>query len=330
LGQFPIKNNEEKFIGELTIAVSEEESYRVLNNLIWVLVISFPMVLLIQFLASSVAASKAIEPVNELIRTASRISDSNISTRLALPVHRDELYELTQTINELLARIEASLIRQKQFTSDASHEIRTPLSAIRGTLEVLVRKQREPNVYEEKISAIIKEVDRLDQLLDQLLQLARVESDKVVVRNEPLKLAEIVSVSSAKWKDMAVGKNISLTVQVPPGVIIPADRIYLELILDNLLNNAIKYGKMHGNVFVNWDDQTKTLIVQDDGIGISPEHLPHIFNRFYRADESRSSLIKGNGLGLSIAKKLADIQGIQLVAESIPDVGTTFSLRFQG
>lgn len=328
LGQFPIKNNSGKDIGNLTIAISEQESFNILNNLIRVLLISFPLVLLIQFLTSSVAASKAIAPVHQLIRTASRIGDSNISTRLVLPVHKDELFELTKTINELLARIEASMIQQKQFTSDASHEIRTPLSAIRGTLEVLVRKQREPKVYEEKISGIIKEVDRLDTLLDQLLQLARVESNKAVARNETIILAEAILISVGKWEQLATDKAISLTVNVPDSVCITGDRIYLELILDNLLNNAIKYGKEHGNVFVNWDEETKTLAIQDDGIGISPEHLPHIFNRFYRADESRSSLVKGNGLGLSIAKKLADLQGIELVAESIPDIGSTFSLRF--
>lgn len=328
LGQFPILNNERKFIGELTIAVSEEESYRVLNNLIWILVISFPLVLIIQFLASSLAASKAIEPVNKLIHTASRISDSNISTRLTLPVHQDELYELTKTINELLARIEASLIRQKQFTSDASHEIRTPLSAIRGTLEVLVRKPREPKVYEEKISGIINEVDRLDVLLDQLLQLARLESDKVAIRNESIELAGLVSASAEKFEAMANEKGISVQLTVPEDIRVTGDRIFLELIVENIMNNAIKYGRENGHVVVFWNADSKALCIQDDGIGISADDLPNIFNRFYRADESRSASVKGNGLGLSIVKKLADLQGIDLVADSMPGQGSIFSLRF--
>lgn len=328
LGQFPIINNDKKFIGELTIAVSEEESFTILNNLIWVLVISFPLVLIVQFLASSVAASKAIEPVNELIHTASRIGDSNISTRLTLPVHQDELFELTKTINELLARIEASLIRQKQFTSDASHEIRTPLAAIRGTLEVLVRKPREPKVYEEKISGIINEVDRLDILLDQLLQLARLESDKVAIRNEAIQLAGLVAASGEKLMAGANEKSIELQLNVGANVFVTADRIFLELIVDNIVNNAIKYGREKGHVKVFWKEDFRTLYVQDDGIGISAEDLPNIFNRFYRADESRSASVKGNGLGLSIVKKLADLQGIDLVAESTPGQGSIFSLRF--
>lgn len=328
LGQFLIKNEGGKDIGKLTIAISEQESFNILSNLIRVLLISFPLVLLVQFLASSLAASKAIDPVNQLIRTASKISDSNISTRLTLPQHKDELYELTKTINELLARIEVSLIQQKQFTSDASHEIRTPLAAIRGTLEVLIRRQRESRIYEEKISGIIKEVDRLDALLEQLLQLARIESNKAVSRNESVRLAEVVKISADKWSQLASSKKINFCLNVPETVVITGDRIYMELILDNLLNNAIKYGVANGKVSVDWNDEQKKLSVQDDGIGISAEHLPHIFNRFYRADESRSSIIQGNGLGLSIAKRLTNLQGIELSAASIPGEGSTFFLAF--
>ena len=327
LGQFPIINNNGENIGKLTIAVSQEESFNILNNLIWVLLISFPLVLLVQFFASSIAASKAIEPVHQLIQTASRIGDSNISTRLGLPGHRDELFELTQTINELLARIEVSMVQQKQFTSDASHEIRTPLSAIRGTLEVLIRKQREHHVYEEKIAGTIKEVDRLDALLDQLLQLARIDAG-IAARNVTICLSELILFSGEKWERQAAEKGINLQLTIPEDAMVMGDRLYLELILDNLLNNAIKYGNPQGHVFLNWDKTSRMLSVNDDGIGIPAKDLPHIFNRFYRADESRSSAVKGNGLGLSIVKKLADIQHIILRVESQPGKGTTFILQF--
>lgn len=327
LGHFPISNEAGGNIGQLTIAVSQQESFTILNNLIWVLLISFPLVLIVQFVASSLAASKAIEPVNQLISSASGISDSNISTRLVLPEHQDELYQLTKTINELLDRIETSMLQQKQFTSDASHEIRTPLSAIRGTLEVLIRKNRDPQVYEEKISGAIKEVDRLDSLLEQLLQLARIDSS-TAARNETICLMELISISGEKWKKLATEKKINLQLNIPEDVTVKGDRIYLELMLDNLLNNAIKYGKADGNVSLTWNEASKTLLVKDDGVGISAKDLPNIFNRFYRADESRSSAVKGNGLGLSIVKKLADLQHIILHAESQPGKGSTFMLQF--
>jgi signal transduction histidine kinase len=327
LGYFPIKTEVGVKIGQLIITVSEQESYNVLNNLIWVLLIAFPIVLIVQFVVSSLAASKAIKPVNQLIASASEISDTNISTRLVLPEHQDELYKLTKTINELLARIEASMLQQKQFTSDASHEIRTPLSGIRGTLEVLIRKQRDPQVYEEKIAGTIKEVDRLELLLEQLLQLARIDSGNTA-RNETIYLAELITLSGKKWKKQAGEKKISLQFYVPEDVTVMGDQLYLELILDNLLSNAIKYGRENGSVIANWDETSKTLSIKDDGIGISGKDLPNIFNRFYRADESRSSVVKGNGLGLSIVKKLADLQHINLDAESQPDKGSTFMLQF--
>ena len=131
-----------------------------------------------------------------------------------------------------------------------------------------------------------------------------------------------------KMRPSASEKKISMTSKVPKDLLVHADQVYLELIIDNLMSNAIKYGKMNGNVFFSWDDNLNALSIQDDGIGISQEHLPHIFNRFYRADESRSSTKKGNGLGLSIVKRLANLQGIEIDAESIPNVGSTFYLRF--
>jgi len=328
LGQFLIRNESEEPIGQLTIAVSRQESSVILNNLIWVLFISFPIVLIVQFVASSLAASKAIRPVHQLIRSASGISDSNISTRLVLPEHKDELYELTKTINELLARIESSMLQQKQFTSDASHEIRTPLSAIRGTLEVLIRRQREPKLYEEKIVDVILQVDRLDNLLEQLLQLARIESGFTLAKNETINLLQITASFILKWEQTASLKKINLHLHIPDDAVVAGDKLYMELILDNLLSNAIKYGKKNGNVYVYWNDTLKTLAVKDDGIGISAEHLPNIFNRFYRADESRSSALKGYGLGLSIVKKLTYLQQIKLNVESLPGEGSTFTLQF--
>ena len=328
LGQFPIRNENGENIGKLTIAISEQESFSILYNLIWVLLLSFPLVLIVQFVASSLAASKAIQPVHRLIQTASGISDSNISTRLVLPEHQDELYELTKTINELLTRIEASMMLQKQFTSDASHEIRTPLSAIRGTLEVLIRKQRDPQVYEEKISGVITQVDRLNALLEQLLQLARIDSSNIMAKNEIIPLSQLISILHGKWKSKAEERGIKLQLDIIEDAVVTGDKIFLELILDNLISNAIKYGKENGRIFLNWDDSSKSLSVKDDGIGISAEVLPNIFNRFFRADESRGSAVSGNGLGLSIAKRLAEMQQINLIAESQPGTGSTFTLQF--
>ena len=221
LGQFPITNDFGKIIGHLSIAISREESFNVLRSLLQVLGIAFPIVLLIQFVASSIAASRAIQPVIKLTKTASNINFSTIETRLTLPVRKDELYELTETINDLLGRIEFSARQQKQFTSDASHEIRTPLTAIRGTLEVLIRKQREPEVYKERINDIITQVDRLTDLLEQLLQLARVESSSYHAKKQLVHLNPIISSFKQKWEELAEKQHIQLDFQIGENDVIP-------------------------------------------------------------------------------------------------------------
>lgn len=328
LGQFPIKNDNNVPIGKLTIAVSREESHNVLINLIWVLVLSFPFVLLVQFFASSFAASRAIKPVHQLIHSASAIDDSNIGTRLKMPIHKDELYELTQTINDLLERIEKSMLQQKQFTSDASHEIRTPLSAIRGTLEVLIRRKRTPEIYEQKISETIEMVDRLDILLEQLLQLARIDSGKTNARTEPIRLHSVISNVLQKWEAQASVKNISVYTRLPEDLVVQGDKFFLEVMIGNLVDNAIKYGKENGRILIGWDHKIQTLSIEDNGIGISSTQLPHIFNRFYQADESRNSAVKGSGLGLSIVQKLARLQNLSIEVSSIEGEGTTFFIHF--
>ncbi len=325
LGQFPIKNESGKIIGQLTIGVSQQESYYVLQNLLITLCISFPILLLILYLVIYFAASKAIAPVHRLIHAALGINDSNINTRLPLPENEDEIYQLAKTINDLLSRIDISIQQQKQFTADASHEIRTPLTAIRGTLEVLIRKQREPEQYEEKIKEVIFQTDRLNKLLDQLLQLARLESSSV--KKETVYLNEILKETKLKFAKQFQDKKIILTSAIEETISLQADSFFLSIIIDNLFSNAIKYASLNGKVNYSWNNKTKTFSITNDGIEITQQQIPYLFNRFYRTDNSRNSLIPGSGLGLSIVKKLADLQNILINVSTAPG-STTFSLKF--
>jgi signal transduction histidine kinase len=325
LGQFPIKNDEGKIIGQLTIGISQQESHNVLSNLLFTLCISFPVLLLILYIVIYLTASKAISPVNQLIKTTAGINDFNINTRLALPENEDELYQLTKTINELLGRIDNSIQQQKQFTADASHEIRTPLAAIRGTLEILLRKKREPEVYEEKIKEVVYQTDRLNQLLEQLLQLARLESG--TVKQKSIGLNKLVKESELKFAKQLSEKSMQVTINIPETATVIADNFYLSVIIDNLFSNAIKYGLARGQINCDWNNTVKTFSITNDSSGISPLQVPLLFNRFYRTDESRSSQIPGAGLGLAIVKKLADLQRIAITISATPG-STTFSLRF--
>jgi two-component system, OmpR family, heavy metal sensor histidine kinase CusS len=325
LGQFPVKNDGGKIIGQLTVGISQQESHNVLSNLLFTLCISFPVLLLILYIVIYLTASKAIAPVNQLIKTTAGINDSNINTRLALPENEDELYQLTKTINELLGRIDNSIQQQKQFTADASHEIRTPLAAIRGTLEILLRKKRAPEVYEEKIREVVYQTDRLNQLLEQLLQLARLESG--TVKRESIGLHKLVKESELKFAKQIAEKSMQVTINIADTATVIADNFYLSVIIDNLFSNAIKYGLARGQINCGWNNTVKAFSITNDGSGISQLQVPLLFNRFYRTDESRSSQVPGAGLGLAIVKKLADLQHITITVNGTPG-STTFSLQF--
>lgn len=328
-GQFPIVNKKGIVIGHLSVGISQQESAVVLQNLRTTLWIAFPLLLVVLFLATALAASQGIAPVQQLIRAASNIGEANIQSRLPLPGNKDEIHQLATTINDLLQRLEGSVQREKQFTADASHEIRTPLTAIRGMLEVLTRKKREPEQYEQKIKLVINEVDRLHALIDQLLQLARLESARAPVNMAPVELREFMEDLASKWTPRLHEKKMTLELHIPLSITLITDASLLRFILDNILENAYKYSNPGGHIECSWHMQDKSLTISDNGPGISEIHLSHIFDRFYRTDSSRSSEIQGVGLGLSIAKKMADLLHIHLTVDSREGEGTAFTLHFQ-
>lgn len=327
-GQFPIFNHDKKIIGQLTIGVSQEESYNVLHNLLIVLIITYIFILAILYFIMTFVASKAIAPIHQLIQSASQINYTNINSRLPLPENEDEIHQLATTINELLSRLEGSFYQQKQFTSDASHEMQTPLAAIKGIIEVLLRKPRTAERYEEKMREVLLQTNRLSQLYDQLLQLARLESTVLVAKKEEVLLESTIQKILKTHDAQIKNKTIKIQNSIPSNTAVWADTLLLEMIVDNIISNAIKYNKTDGNIFFTWNEDTKTLSITDDGIGINADQLPMLFNSFYRADDSRSSQIPGNGLGLSIAKRLSDVQNIVLTVSSVKNKGTTFQLQF--
>ena len=327
-GQFPIFNDKGKIIGQLTIGVSQQESYNVLHNLLIALLATYIFIIFILYFIMIFVASKAISPVHQLIQSASQINYANINSRLPLPENEDEIHQLATTINDLLNRLESSFYQQKQFTSDASHEMQTPLAGIKGIIEVLLRKPRTAERYEEKIREVLVQTNRLSQLHDQLLQLARLESTVLVAKKEQVYIAEIIAKSIKTNETLIKNSSIQIQNNIPLKAVVWVDSILLEMIADNLISNAIKYNKTGGSISIHWDTTNKVLSIADEGIGIDADQLPLLFNRFFRADDSRSSKIPGNGLGLSIAKRLCDVQNIKLSVSSIKSKGSTFLLQF--
>ena len=259
------------------------------------------------------------------------ITKDNLKARIPLPKKRDELHTLSETINNLLNRIEDAIEREKQFTSDASHELRTPLTVIKGTLEVLIRKPRDNKEYEEKINYCINEVDHLNMLVDQLLLLARFENQKQNVLPESIYLnALILDVLTLK-SDKINSKKINIRLDVQDDYYINSDNYLVVTILRNIISNAIKYTPAGGEVAVSLSRQDGIIIckISDNGIGIANEDLKTVFNPFFRSNSSVHPEIKGTGLGLSIVKRFTELLQITFQMESKIGEGTTVILGFK-
>ena len=327
--QYPYFDSDGSVKVYLSIAVPLEESALVLSNLREALVISFPAILLILFLVTRLIAGKSIAPIHNVINTANKISKANIAERISLPPHNDEIHALTSTINGLLNRLEDALLRERQFTSDASHELRTPLSIIKGTLEVLIRKPREVIQYEEKIRYCISETDRMTRLIDQLLLLARYDTGKVNPVKTEFLFSEIIEMVLQRLDPLLEDKRISVNRDIDKNLILNADPGMTEIILENILTNAIKYSGNESSIDIKAVRNGSGILfsVKDYGIGMTEQQIKNIFDRFYRADASRSSEAGGFGLGLAISKKLCDIQDIKINVESALDKGTNFKLH---
>ncbi|MGG7037124.1 MAG: sensor histidine kinase, partial [Flavobacterium sp.] len=290
-----------KIIGYLMVAMSLEDSVMVLNNLFRIMVFAYPLILLVLFLIARFIVGRSIKPVSTIIETANVITKDNLKSRISLPAKKDELHLLSTTINNLLDRVENAFEREKQFTSDASHELRTPLAVIKGTLEVLVRKPRKEEEYKEKINFCINEVNRLNNLVDELLLLARFENQKQNLKIEKVYLnAALLNVISRN-SPMIDEKKINCTANFSGDFYVETDAYLFSIIIDNILTNAIKYSKNNGAINFEITEVNSNLVcsITDTGVGIAAEDLQKIFDQFYRSKSNKYPEIKGTGLGLS-------------------------------
>lgn len=327
--QLPIEEDG-KVKGFILAAMSLESSRMVLLNLRNVLIFSYLVLLAGLYFISRYIAGRGIIPVKEITETTQRITRNNLNERVTLPQNKDELYDLSFSINDLLQRIENAMERERQFTSDASHELRTPLATLKGTLEVLIRKPREKSEYEDKIKFSLKEIDRMADTIEQLLLLARLDTNSKTA-DEPLApLSTIVDEILSRHRNRISEKKLAINFDKEDVSEDMVPQYYTNLILDNIIGNAIKYSKDNSTVSI-----TSTLLgtklvckVQDEGIGIKKEDLDNLFNHFFRSDALNHKNIPGNGLGLSIAKKAADAIHAEIHAESELGVGTTFTIQF--
>ena len=313
--------------GYLLLAKSFEDSRELLDNLRNVLLLIYPLILVSLYLSMRYLAGKSIEPLEKISQKTNQITQENLNERIPETGANDEIGQLSRSINNLLGRLEQALKREKQFTSDTSHELRTPLAVLRGTLEVLIRKPRTAEEYEQKVKTALGSIDRMSTMIDQLLALARVENGKNLVKEELELIAFLEELadqfSLEKQQKVVFQSLLSLPIYVR------TNEKSLEMILGNLLENAVKYSQEGNEVFLRVGREKEAFIeVVDLGCGIAPEQLDQIFDPFFRAQEALDRGIPGTGLGLAIVKKLAQESGIQLSVWSEKGKGSTFRLDF--
>ena len=327
--QIPIKRNGH-IRGYLLTAVSLEGTKLVVDNLRNVLFVLFPLVLALLFFVVRYLADKSIKPIVNIIETTNRITKHNLSERVKLPKTRDELYTLSRSINELLDRMQNAFEREKQFTNDASHELRTPLSVIKGTLEVLVRKPRSEEEYREKINYCISEIDSMSERVDQLLLLARFDKANISLRKETMPALSLIDNAIHRHRKLIEEKNIHLIIEDKIGAEVVTDPYYMDMIMENIISNALKYSPPGGMVEIRTRKENGRVIIEvlDYGGGIKEEDLEAVFNPFFRSDSLNHKHIGGSGLGLSIVKKASEVLGVEVKLENHPGKGLKVRIVF--
>ena len=299
----------------------------VLSRLLFTLAISVPLLVVIAGGGGYVLARRALAPIDQITRTARRISAEDLSARLHLPPTDDEVGRLAQTFDAMLARLDESFRRERQFTSDASHELRTPLTAMQTILGAMRAQRRTVDEYEQALSDLAEETDRLRTLTESLLHLARSETSTSAAF-ETVDLTTLLRDVAEALRPLADAKGLTLRCDIPDALSLDGDPDALVRLFVNVCDNAIKYTERGGVTLTACRDDGDHVVVVtivDTGIGISAEHLPRVFDRFFRADPARGT--SGAGLGLAIAREVARSHQGRIDIRSAPGGGTIVTVH---
>ena len=316
---------------QIVVAVPMQATELTLRRLGALLLWMAPGVLLIGSLGGYWMSRRALRPVDAITRAAQTIGIKHLSQRLEVPPTPDELQRLSQTWNGMLERLEAAVKRLSQFTADASHELRTPIALIRATAELTLRRERPVDTYREALGRILEDADRMTRLIDDLLLLARADAELPPMPLDRVELTPLVREVCREGQVLAEERQLEISSQAPEQpVYVDANDPALRRLLLLLVDNAVKYTPAGGHITVSvgLEPSGPTLTVRDTGIGIPDAALSHVFERFYRVDESRNRDAGGAGLGLSIAQWIAERHHARLEAESEMGRGSAFRVRF--
>jgi heavy metal sensor kinase len=276
-------------------------------------------------------STRALRPIREISATAARISAGDLTQRIQTSDSSSELGDLAGVLNDTFARLQASFARQAQFTADASHELRTPVSVVLTQTQAALARERPAAEYRESLAACQRAAQRMRRLTESLLTLARLDSGEAAATREPCDLDRVTRDVTDFLRSLAQEQSVALEVESTP-TRCEGNAEALGQVVTNLVSNAIYYNRPGGGlqVKVRSEAGAAILVVTDTGQGIAPEDLPHIFERFYRADKARSSTTGRTGLGLAITKAIVEAHGGTIEAATELGKGSTFTVRLPG
>lgn len=311
---------------QITIAYAISEVRSTLNELFSLMLYLLPIIFFVSLAGGWWLASYSLQPIEKITQTAREITARRLDQRIPSPPADDEIARLVATLNDMIARLEASFQQIRQFTSDVSHELRTPLSILMGELELALRSRRSPEEYERILSTALEEVVRLSKLVQNLLELSRAETGQINLTMEQLDLSLLLHDIVEDAEILAEAKNIQVHSSIETPLWIQGDKHRLYQAFLNLVDNAVKYTPENQTIAIRGARQGKSVVVEieDTGIGIPEKEIPLIFRRFYRVDKARSRKIQGQGLGLAIVQWIIHSHGGEIQVESTPGKGSCF------
>jgi heavy metal sensor kinase len=273
-------------------------------------------------------AGRAIRPIDQISATASLISAGNLSERINVAEADNELGRLAGVLNSTFARLEAAFAQQKQFTADASHELRTPLAVLITEAQTTLARQRNADEYRDTVEKCLAAAQEMRRLVESLLELARFDAGHETIKHEVFDLSLVARECVDLVRPLAAERGVRIHSELSP-VEYMGEREPLAHVISNLLANAIYYNKPDGEVRISTKSLPGAIIltISDTGIGIAPEHLPRVFDRFYRADPARSNAEGHAGLGLAISKAIVEVHGGRIDITSQLGVGSTFTVQ---
>lgn len=308
--------------------VNERANQTILSQTVRLSLMLLPLFAVVAILGGYLMARRSLRPIKKIAAAAEQISDGrDLSKRIQTPEKQDELTSLAKTFNSMFDRLERSFEAERQLTSDVSHELRTPLSVISAQCEFALKKDRDAPAYKNSLQVISRQSARMSAIVEQMLSFARLER----METPPdLHETDVSRLTRQVCTDFTgtLQNGIRLVTEIEENIILPVSASLFEQLLVNLLSNAYRYNRPDGMITVclQRTDGRALLSVADTGAGIAPQQLEHIWQKFYRADESRTSQDQkhGLGIGLAVVKRIADLHGFSLKVESRENVGTTF------